>query len=140
MNIHSSRCRKIVSLSTNYNAEFMNRPSTSYYNDEKTVISASYVSSDECNDSSDEWLPLNIKEGNEIETDSDNSFNNSNTKLTQFDDLFQEENKIIDETEIKLVIKEILDKIENNNAIVFEENTLPESDLELCRWRRGNKV
>ena len=36
--------------------------------------------------------------------------------------------------------KLILDKIENNNAIVFEENTLPESDLELCRWRKGNKL
>jgi len=32
-----------------------------------------------------------------------------------------------------LVIKEILDKIENDNAVVFEENTLPESDVELCR-------
>ncbi|KAF0747810.1 Uncharacterized protein FWK35_00027098 [Aphis craccivora] len=140
MNIRSSRCRKIVSLSMNTNAEFMNRPSTSYYNDEKTIISASDVSSDEYNDSSDEWLPFNSKKGNEIETDSDNSFNNSYTKLTQFGDLFQEENIIIDETEIKLVIKEILDKIENDNAIIFEENTLPESDLPLCRWRRGDKM
>jgi len=123
-----------------YVLEFMNRPSTSYYNDEKTIISASDVSSDEYNDSSDEWLPFNSKKGNEIETDSDNSFNNSYTKLTQFGDLFQEENIIIDETEIKLVIKEILDKIENDNAIIFEENTLPESDVPLCRWRRGDKM
>ncbi|KAL4083932.1 hypothetical protein QTP88_029248 [Uroleucon formosanum] len=108
MNIRSSRCRKIVSLSTSYNAEFMNRPSNSYYNDEKTVISASDVSSDECNESSDEWLPLNSKEGNEIETDSDNSFNN----------------------------KDILDKIENDNAIVFEQDTLQESDVELSPVKR----
>jgi len=123
-----------------YILEFMNRPSTSYYNDEKTVISTRNISRDEYNDSSDEWLPLNNKKSNEIETDINNSFNNSNTKLTQFGDLFQEENKIIDEAEIKLVIKEILDKIENDNAVVFEENTLPESDVELCRWRRGNKM
>lgn len=119
-----------------YDLDFMNRPSTSYYYDEKTVISASDVSSDEYNDSSDEWLPLNSKKSNDIETDSDNSFNNSNTKLTKFGDLFHEENKINDETEIKLVLKEILDKIENDNAIVFEEK----SDLELCRWRRGDKM
>lgn len=117
-----------------YILEFKNRPSSSYYNDEKTVISASDVSNDEYNDSSDEWLPLNSDKGNEIETGSDDSFNNSNTKLRQIGDLLREENKIIDETEI-------LDKIENENAaIVIKEKTLPKSDVELFRWRKGDKM
>lgn len=47
-----------------YILEFKNRPSTSYYNDEKTVTSAS---DDSRSNSSDEWLPLNSEKGNEIE-------------------------------------------------------------------------
>jgi len=111
----------------------MNRPSTSY---EKNY--ANDVSSDEHLDSfddnsNDEWQPFDFPK-----YDSDSS---STLKLIQFNDVFKvvNESEEDEETEIKSIIIEIIDEIENENDCT-EKETTQTHNKKLYRWRKGDKT